>query len=59
MTVSPNVPPRAVDNVVQANILAAVAPSANTGNIYNVACGDRITLNASYKVAPAQKITSP
>jgi UDP-N-acetylglucosamine 4-epimerase len=34
-----------VNNVVQANILAATAPAEARNNIYNVACGDRNTLN--------------
>jgi UDP-glucose 4-epimerase len=35
-----------VDNVVDANLLAAEAPAETAaGNHYNVACGDRITLN--------------
>ncbi|MFQ3190584.1 MAG: UDP-N-acetylglucosamine 4-epimerase [Paraglaciecola sp.] len=34
-----------VNNVVQANILAAMAPAEARNNIYNVACGDRNTLN--------------
>ena len=34
-----------VDNVVQANILAAVADEGAKGQIYNVACGNRLTLN--------------
>ena len=33
-----------VDNAVQANLLAAYAPSASTNEVYNVACGDRTTL---------------
>jgi nucleoside-diphosphate-sugar epimerase len=33
-----------VDNVVEANILAMDAPAA-AGRVYNVACGERITLN--------------
>jgi UDP-glucose 4-epimerase len=35
-----------VDNVVDANLLAAEAPAETAaGNHYNVACGERITLN--------------
>ena len=37
-----------VDNAVQANILAAVAPSEAAGEVYNVAVGDRTTLNELY-----------
>jgi UDP-N-acetylglucosamine/UDP-N-acetylgalactosamine 4-epimerase len=34
-----------VDNAVQANILAAVASTPARNQVYNVACGDRTTLN--------------
>ena len=34
-----------VDNVVEGNILAMSAPGVVAGRAYNVACGDRITLN--------------
>ncbi len=34
-----------VDNVVQANLLAATAPADATGEVYNVAVGERTTLN--------------
>jgi UDP-N-acetylglucosamine 4-epimerase len=34
-----------VENVVQANLLAATAPAEATGQVYNVACGERTTLN--------------
>ncbi len=37
-----------VDNAVQANLLAALAPSTSTNEAYNVACGDRTTLNALF-----------
>jgi len=33
-----------IDNVVQANILAATAPKA-AGEVFNIACGARMTLN--------------
>lgn len=33
-----------VDNVVSANLLACTAPAACAGNVYNVACGQRIDL---------------
>ncbi|HUS65485.1 MAG TPA: SDR family oxidoreductase [Kofleriaceae bacterium] len=33
-----------VDNAVQANILAAVAPASATGQVYNVGCADRTDL---------------
>ncbi len=34
-----------IDNVVEANLKASTAPSACAGEVMNVACGDRITLN--------------
>jgi UDP-N-acetylglucosamine/UDP-N-acetylgalactosamine 4-epimerase len=34
-----------VDNAIQANLLAAMAPAESKGEIYNVAVGDRTTLN--------------
>ena len=34
-----------IENAVQANLLAAVAPASATDEIYNVACGERTTLN--------------
>ncbi|MFQ5509918.1 MAG: SDR family oxidoreductase [Leptospirillia bacterium] len=34
-----------IDNVVQANLLAAIAPDTVSGGVYNVACGGRTTLN--------------
>lgn len=37
-----------IDNVVLANLLAAVAPAEASGAVYNVACGERTTLNALY-----------
>ncbi|MEL4254247.1 NAD-dependent epimerase/dehydratase family protein [Shewanella xiamenensis] len=37
-----------VDNVVQMNILAATAPNEEKNEIYNVAVGDRTTLNNLY-----------
>ena len=37
-----------IDNVVQANLLAATAPDSAAGTVYNVACGERIDLNALY-----------
>jgi UDP-N-acetylglucosamine 4-epimerase len=38
-----------VENVVQANLLAALHPGAVTGEVYNVACGDRTTLNDLFR----------
>ena len=37
-----------VDNVVQANLLAATAPAETTGTLYNIAYGERTTLNELY-----------
>jgi len=34
-----------IDNVVQANLLAATAPAEAMGTLYNIAYGDRTTLN--------------
>ncbi|MBD0318900.1 MAG: SDR family oxidoreductase [Gemmatimonadetes bacterium] len=34
-----------IDNVLQANLLAATAPADATDEVYNVACGERTTLN--------------
>jgi nucleoside-diphosphate-sugar epimerase len=34
-----------IANVVEANLLAMDAPSAVAGGVYNVACGERVTLN--------------
>jgi nucleoside-diphosphate-sugar epimerase len=33
-----------VENVIQANLLACSAPKEATGKVYNVACGERLTL---------------
>ncbi len=33
-----------IENVVQANLLAAAAPAAADGRVYNVACGEAITV---------------
>ncbi|MBI5136066.1 MAG: SDR family oxidoreductase [Nitrospirae bacterium] len=38
-----------IDNVVQANLLAATAPEASANTVYNVACGERVTLNVLYR----------
>lgn len=38
-----------IDNVVQMNILAAVSPNEAKNEVYNVAVGDRTTLNELYK----------
>ncbi|WP_256758989.1 SDR family oxidoreductase [Cohnella sp. WQ 127256] len=37
-----------IDNVVQANLRASEAPSDACGKVYNVACGDRISINELY-----------
>jgi nucleoside-diphosphate-sugar epimerase len=38
-----------VENVVNANLLAAVAPAEKAaGNVFNIACGQRYTLNQTY-----------
>ncbi len=34
-----------IDNVISANLLACKAPKEAAGEVYNIACGDRITLN--------------
>ena len=39
-----------VGNVVQANLRAAVAPATATGTVYNVAVGDRTTLNELHAI---------
>ncbi|HWZ12780.1 MAG TPA: SDR family oxidoreductase [Acidobacteriaceae bacterium] len=40
-----------IDNVVQANVLAAFAPAEKiSGNVYNVACGERISLLETYRI---------
>ena len=38
-----------IENTVQINILAATAPDAVKNNVYNVAVGDRTTLNQLFK----------
>ena len=39
-----------IDNAVQANVLAAIAPPEAAGEVYNVAVGQRTTLNDLYKI---------
>lgn len=39
-----------IDNVVQANILAATSTSTSKGEVYNIALGDRTTLNELYEL---------
>lgn len=43
-----------IDNVVQANLLAATAPAEAAGQVYNVALGDRTTLNQLYEMMRAE-----
>jgi UDP-N-acetylglucosamine/UDP-N-acetylgalactosamine 4-epimerase len=43
-----------IDNVVQANLLAAMAPAAAANQVYNVALGDRTTLNDLYGMMRAE-----
>lgn len=38
-----------VENVVQANLLAAVADESAAGEVFNVACHDRITVNSLFE----------
>ena len=38
-----------VDNVIEANLLACIAPQAACGQVFNIACGARTTLNDLYK----------
>jgi UDP-N-acetylglucosamine 4-epimerase len=48
-----------IDNCVQANILAATAPDgAATNQVYNVAYGERTTLNELYKLIKERVVTS-
>src|SRR5205823_7376229 len=39
-----------VANVVQANLLGTVCSDAATGEVYNVACADSITLNELFRM---------
>lgn len=39
-----------IDNVIQANILAAHAPQDSKNNIYNIAVGDSTSLNELFKI---------
>lgn len=38
-----------IENVIQANLLACTAPDEACGKVYNIAYGERTTLNALYK----------
>lgn len=42
-----------IDNVVQANILAAVAPLDGQNQVYNVACNNRTSLNSLFSMLAA------
>lgn len=42
-----------VDNVVQANLLAGMCPKALAGEVYNVACGESLSLNELYRIIQA------
>jgi nucleoside-diphosphate-sugar epimerase len=50
-----------VENVVQANLSALSAPEGALGDAFNIACGDRITLNDLYArlAALAEKTAAP
>ncbi len=37
-----------IDNVIQANLLACEAPDEACGQVYNIACGERTTVNDLY-----------
>ena len=39
-----------IENVVHANVLAALAPASSTGMIYNIACGEETNLNEIFRV---------
>jgi UDP-glucose 4-epimerase len=39
-----------IDNAVQANLLACVAPAEVAGKVFNVATGERVTLNETVKL---------
>ena len=39
-----------IENVIQANILSGLAPAESTDAVYNVACGERTTLNSLYRL---------
>jgi UDP-glucose 4-epimerase len=45
-----------IDNAVEANLLACKAPAEVAGNVFNVATGQRVTLNETFKLL--QKLTS-
>lgn len=39
-----------IDNVVQANIKAAMADGSSAGKVYNIACGNSVTVNKMFEV---------
>jgi UDP-N-acetylglucosamine/UDP-N-acetylgalactosamine 4-epimerase len=39
-----------IDNIVQANVLSATRPVDGAGQVYNVGCGERTTLNRLYRL---------
>jgi UDP-N-acetylglucosamine 4-epimerase len=43
-----------IDNAVQANVLAAIAPQEAAGEVYNVAVGEHTTLNDLQKIIRAE-----
>ncbi len=43
-----------IENTVQANLLAATAPAEATGQIYNIACGDRTSLTELFNLIRAR-----
>lgn len=43
-----------IDNVVQANLLASLAPAEAQNKIYNVAYGERVTLNELFRLIRAE-----
>ena len=47
-----------IDNVVRANMLACDAPAAACGHVYNVGCGQRVSLNDLWRCIKEQTGTS-
>lgn len=43
-----------IDNAVAANLLAAAAPAEAAGQVFNVACGQRVSLNTLVKMLQAE-----
>jgi nucleoside-diphosphate-sugar epimerase len=49
-----------IDNVVQANLLAAVGDTSSAGAVMNIACGQRVSLNELLKIlADLMGVTDP